>query len=301
MSAFGRGFCCHGVVLLAVRPAGRIDSGGPLGYVLAGSWPPVDSAVNRPPATRTVSGGARRRLVGVPHDVPADPGRRSGAGELDHGVAAVQGLLRRQGPDLRLEVDQLVRGPDDSGGDCRLGAALEPFDVVVPVADHDLGGGQDRAGAQRRQAVGLTFHQPGGAAAQMVPGLPDADKLLRDVRDDPLGGVGGRGGAQVRDVVQDGPVRLVADRTHHRSGGGGHGPDELLVAERQQVLQGTAAAGDDDHVHVGVGVELAQCRDHLRDGGVALDGHLADRRIRRPASAGPRCAARPSWRPSRGR
>ena len=62
----------------------------------------------------------------------------------------------------------------------------------------------------------------------------------------------------------------------HGRGRGRDGADQLLAAERQQVLQGAAAAGDDDDVDVGAGVEFPQGRDHLGDGGVALDRYFAD-------------------------
>ena len=68
----------------------------------------------------------------------------------------------------------------------------------------------------------------------------------------------------------------MPDRAHHGRGRVRDGPDELLAAERQQVLEGASAAGDDDDVDHGVGVELPQCSDHLGYGGVALDRYFAD-------------------------
>ena len=63
-------------------------------------------------------------------------------------------------------------------------------------------------------------------------------------------------------------------------------PDQRLVGERQQVLDGAAAAGDHDHVDVGVPVEAATAsitsarRAALHGGGGDLELH------RRPAAAG---------------
>ena len=214
--------------------------------------------MNLPPATRTVRSAPAGACEGCRTTSRRDPGAEPAVGELHHGVAAVQGFLRGQGPHLGLEVDQLVGGPHDRGRDCGVRAALEPFDVVVPGGHHDFGGGQHRAGTQRRQPVCFPLHQPGGRTAEMVPRLPDPGELFRNVRNDPFGGVGGRRGAEVGDVVEDGPVRLVPDRAHHGRGRVGNGPDEFLVAERQQVLQGASAAGDDDHVHVRAGVQFPQ-------------------------------------------
>ena len=98
--------------------------------------------------------------------------------------------------------------------------------------------------------VGFAFHQPRHAAPELVAGLPNPGEFFRDVGNDPLGGVRGRGGPKVGDVVEDGPVRLMADRADHRCGRAGHCPDQVLVAEGEQVLQSAAAAGDDDDVNV---------------------------------------------------
>src|SRR5699024_10982065 len=78
------------------------------------------------------------------------------------------------------------------------------------------------------------------------------------------------GGPHVGDVVEPRRVLFVADRTHHRGGGGRDRAHQRLVGERQQVLQGTAPTGDDDHVHVGMCIQLLQRGDHLTDRTVAL-------------------------------
>ena len=59
-------------------------------------------------------------------------------------------------------------------------------------ADHDVGGEQHGAGAQGRQPVALAFDEPGDAATELIPCLPDPDELLCDVGNYPLRGVGGR-------------------------------------------------------------------------------------------------------------
>ena len=65
------------------------------------------------------------------------------------------------------------------------------------------------------------------------------------------------------------------------------GTHELLVAEHQQVLEVAAAAGDDDHVDLRVGIELADGGRHLARGAVALHrGVLHPERHLRPAQLG---------------
>ena len=168
-------------------------------------------------------------------------------------------------------------------------------------ADHGFRCRQDRPRPQCGQPVGFAVHEPGDAAPQLVPGLPDTGQFFRDIRNYPLGGIGGGGGAEVGHVVEDRPVRLVADRAHHGRRGVGDGPDEFLIAERQQVLQRAAAPGDNDHVDVGAGVELAQGCDDLGYGRVALDRHFPDFEFDGgPAERGV-AHARLSWHRSRAR
>ena len=57
-----------------------------------------------------------------------------------------------------------------------------------------------------------------------------------------------------------GSVDVVADRRDDGGAGGGDRADQGLVAERQEVLDRAAAAGDDDDVDVGPRVELLRAR-----------------------------------------
>ena len=84
-----------------------------------------------------------------------------------------------------------------------------------------------------------------------------AGALVGDIGHDALRGVGGGRRAQVGDVVEQGMVVLVADRADDGGGCRGHRPQESLVAEAEEGLRVAAAAGDDDHVDVGVGVQRA--------------------------------------------
>ena len=74
----------------------------------------------------------------------------------------------------------------------RVRADFEPFDVVVALGDHDVGGEQHGAGAQGRQPVALAFNESGDPATELIPCLPDPDELFRDIRNDPLRRVCGR-------------------------------------------------------------------------------------------------------------
>jgi hypothetical protein len=67
----------------------------------------------------------------------------------------------------------------------------------------------------------------------------------------------------------------VPDRGHHGRTAGRHGPYELLVGERQQVLHAAAAPCNDDHVHAVERVQLLDGLHDLRHGVHALHGHVA--------------------------
>ena len=67
----------------------------------------------------------------------------------------------------------------------------------------------------------------------------------------------------------------MADGRDDRSLGGVDRSYQGLVAEGEEVLEGTAAAGDDDDVDGGVGVELGQGRDDLLGCHGALDQGVA--------------------------
>ena len=60
-----------------------------------------------------------------------------------------------------------------------------------------------------------------------------------------------------------GAIGLVSDRGHQGSHAGGRSPHECLVAEHEEVLEVAAAAGDDDDLDLGIGVEHLDRRGHL--------------------------------------
>ena len=55
----------------------------------------------------------------------------------------------------------------------------------------------------------------------------------------------------------------MANRRDHRGGGCRDGANERLLGEGEQVLEGTAASGDDDDVHLRVGIQLGESRNDL--------------------------------------
>src|SRR5699024_6570941 len=85
-----------------------------------------------------------------------------------------------------------------------------------------------------------------------------------------------RGGAEIGDEVEEGGVRLMADRGHYWSGCACCGANKGLVREWQEILHRAASAGDDDDVDVGVGVQRLQCANHLRYAVGPLHRYLAD-------------------------
>ena len=106
--------------------------------------------------------------------------------------------------------------------------------------------------------------------------LSDALPLLCDVGNNPLCRIRGRRRTEIGDEVHERYVLLVPDRGDDGDPRGDHGTDEAFVAEGQQVLDASTAAGDDDDVHVGLSVEILEGLDDGRDCSRSLDRHLAD-------------------------
>ncbi len=109
--------CCS---LLVVKWTGRLPvrlSGTALIQLSESRWPPVDWAVKLPPATRTKSSEPAGACDGCRTTAFRASAAWSAAGQLHHGVAAVQRLLRGEGAHLVAEVDDLVGGPQHRGAD----------------------------------------------------------------------------------------------------------------------------------------------------------------------------------------
>ena len=81
-----------------------------------------------------------------------------------------------------------------------------------------------------------------------APQRGDAGQRRGGVRRDQLGGGGWRGGAFVSSEIGQRHVGFVADGGHHRDPAGGDAAHHGLVVERGEILERTAAPGDEDHV-----------------------------------------------------
>ena len=179
------------------------------------------------------------------------------AGQLDHGVAPVQRVLRGERADLRLQVAQRSAARGDGRGDGCVDPRREPVmssarAVTMPAGAASTGRVRSAASRSDSRATSASTR-----AAQLAR-RPDPGEFLRDVRDDPLGRIRGCGRPQVRHVVEQGPVGLMADGADNRRGRSGTARIKFLAAEGQQVLQRPAAAGNDDDVDVGAGVEFRE-------------------------------------------
>ena len=142
--------------------------------------------------------------------------------------------------------------------------------------------------AAAAQAVGLSL-QPFPAAGRGRPAIRagalaaplERRHELGEVRHDEAGGSRRRGCADVGGEIAERRVLLVSDRGHDGHGTGDDGAHEPLVAERQQVLEAPAAAGEHDHV----------------DGGLRGDRLRELRRSPLPRTAPGRVSRRPAAAP----
>ena len=200
-------------------------------------------------------------------------------------VAAVEGGLRRQRPDPGADVVEIAA--------CGRRAA--------PAKR------RRRARAQRLRLVALRARAGSGRPAQPL-GQAGHQLALAVER-----GAGRIARARVRSSAtarsssaRSGTIRFAASvgvdaaRSATRSSNGrsvswpialttgvsaaGHRAHQRLVAERQQVLDAAAAAGDHDDVDVGVGVEAVQRGDDLVHRGRALHRDVLDLGTARPAA-----------------
>src|SRR5207344_836417 len=106
---------------------------------------------------------------------------------------------------------------------------------------------QERCAAQvvprEVEASALAFERAASAGGEGRPGALEAGGELCEVGDDETRGRRRRRGAGVGDEVGERRVLLVADRGDDRDRTGCDRPEEPLVAEREQVLEASAAAG----------------------------------------------------------
>ena len=137
---------------------------------------------------------------------------------------------------------------------------------------------------------------------------------LGEIRHDERAGCGRRRRARVGGEVAERRVLLVTDRRHDGDAGGGDGAHDGLVAEREEVLEAPAAAGEHDDVHLGVRGQRCERGDDRVRGALALHARLAhddprrresrtDRRDEVAASRGVRTGEDPdrtrdAWQPA---
>ncbi|CAM5305919.1 hypothetical protein SBADM41S_09680 [Streptomyces badius] len=208
-------------------------------------------------------------------------------GPLEHGVTPLQGRGRRQRDDPGERVRQLGVGPVQQMAQDPAATPEERVHLGLTFVHQPLGPLHGGTAQRVREPPLLAVQQPAYGPQRPVPQLLYALQLLAHVRDDLLGRVRGRGGAQIGDQVQQRGVRLMADRGDHRRTAGGHGPDQLLVGERQQILDAAAAPGHHDHVDLVQRVQLLDRLHHLGDRVHPLHGGVADLEAHGgPAAAG---------------
>ena len=130
---------------------------------------------------------------------------------------------------------------------------------------------EHRSGTNGRELLLFAGHPTPEGRGGPTAKLPDLLQLRQDVRHNTFGGVGGGGGPQVGNIVENGIVGFVADGGHHRGAAFGDRVLQGFLREREEVFDGTAAAGNDNHIHVGVGVEFGEGCNDFRHGPGPLD------------------------------
>ena len=106
--------------------------------------------------------------------------------------------------------------------------------------------------------------------------MPDPLQEGRLLLDDHLGRGRGRRGPEVGDEIGDGEVDLVADGRDDGHGRAGDGPGHGLLVEGPQVLDGAAAAADDEDLDTGPAAQGLDALDDLGRGALALDAGRVD-------------------------
>ena len=127
-----------------------------------------------------------------------------------------------------------------------------------------------------RESLCLPVDDAPSAARETRARAVELLRQLSQVRDDELACRRGGRRPHVGREVAERRVLFVPDRGDDRHGAACHCPHEPLVAERQQVLERAAAAGEHDHVHVAEIAERPYRLDHLGRGARALDVRLRD-------------------------
>ena len=148
-----------------------------------------------------------------------------------------------------------------------------------------------RDGPSLRPAPGEPI--TGGSDLPPRQGDVDPDRLLSRV--------GGGGAGDGGDVIEERPVGFVSNGGDHRHPQQGDRPAEGLVAERPEIGQAAAAAGDQDHLDLIDGCEVGQSAGDLRRGVAILHRRMGEDGTASPTPASRGRRSGQPRRPSRGR
>jgi hypothetical protein len=136
------------------------------------------------------------------------------------------------------ESSQIARREDGRIGCTTAQARPEPLDPLARTP-HDgiMGSQQARPGSEQVEVAA----GPGGHAREPAGKTPaERGGVLgegRAIRHNEVGGSGGGGAACIRGQAREGDVGLMAEARDHRRGACADGADQILVAEREEVLQ----------------------------------------------------------------
>ena len=139
---------------------------------------------------------------------------------------------------------------------------------------------------ERGERAGALDHGAASVAPQAPRRVPHAGACLGAVlRHGLLGGMGRRRARHGRDVVDQGAIRVVADRGDHRDRQERDRAAQRLVTESEQIGQRAAPAGHDDRVHLAARREVAECAGDRRRGVPVLYRREGPDQPPRPAAA----------------
>ena len=146
---------------------------------------------------------------------------------------------------------------------------------------------EDGTGAECVKEFLLAADETGHGLDHSLPSLTHPSPFLSHIRNHPLCGIGRRRGAIVSNQVQDGAVRFVADRAHHRRAARGNRSNQALIREREKVLHRATATSNDDHLNIGMSIELLHGVNELFTGLWSLHQRITgDYAYRRPPPSG---------------
>ena len=252
------------------------------------------------------SGGERAVAQGQPEPVAGCDGVGVGQdmaiGGLHDRIAAIERRLRAERGQARMQFLDGQRRVVDDASQSDVHATARVVDEPLMRVDHRLRARQARPVRIAVDEAAFVLDARLDAHAGAPDRLRDELHLLAYVGHDALGRVGGRGRAQVGRQVDERPVVLVADRGDDRRGARGCGAYDRLVGEADQILECAAAARDDDHVDLRIGVEAPDRGDdvgrtlralHVRVHDLETHGRPAQVHVRDHVAFGARLRGKP--------